>query len=140
MTNLPTVSSEDARRVIDAALAKARELGAEVCVAVVDRGGNLQELKRTTRASFLTVRTATNKAVSAAGFGMPTGEFGKRAGNDPVLLSGISAQPDVALLPGGVPLVLDGSVAGGVGVSGGAGWTEDQPIAEAGALSVHSGQ
>lgn len=130
MNSAPTLSIQDARRVIDAALAQAEQLGAQVSIVVVDAGGRVQALARMDGASFLTTALATNKAITTAGLGMPTQDFGDFAAGVPVLLTGLSGQPDVNLLPGGVPVLIDGVPAGGVGVAGGTGG-EDHPIAAA---------
>jgi uncharacterized protein GlcG (DUF336 family) len=47
----------------------------------------------------------------------------------------MSAQQHVALLPGGAPIVLSGSLAGGVGVAG-APVDQEQLIAEAGLAAL----
>jgi len=126
------ITARDARRVVDAALAKADSLGVAVSIAVVDSGGNLKELSRMDGATFMTPAVATNKAMTAAGLGLSTQDFAEFAGNNPVLLTGMATQPDTAVFPGGVPITVDGEIAGAVGVAGGPAG-EDHPIAEAGA-------
>ncbi|WP_433273437.1 heme-binding protein [Actinosynnema sp. CS-041913] len=135
MSTAPTISTRDARRLVDAALARAEQLGVQVGVVVVDQGGNVKALARMDGASFLQTPLATGKAVTAAGFGLPTDALGQFLSGNPVLLAGLSTQPGVAVIPGGVPIVVDGVVVGGVGVAGGQGG-EDGPIADAGLAAL----
>jgi glc operon protein GlcG len=135
MTSTPTISTDDARRVLDAALEAASALGVGVCVAVVDQSGNLKALARMDGASFLTTALATNKAITSAGLGVSTSDFAQFAATNQVVLAGLSAQPNLLILPGGAPIMLDGSVAGAIGVAGGP-RGEDAPIAEAGVAAL----
>lgn len=135
MSTAPTISIRNARRLVDAALEHAETLGVEVGVAVVDQGGNVKALARMDGASFLQTTLATSKAVTAAGLGLPTDGLGQFLSGNPVLLAGLSTQPGIAVVPGGVPIVVDGVVVGAVGVAGGQGG-EDGPIANAGLAAV----
>jgi glc operon protein GlcG len=101
MSSTSTISTGDARRVLDAALEHVSALGAEVCVAVVDQGGSLKVLIRMDGASFLTATLATNKAITAAGLGVSTMDFVAFAATNPVVLAGLSTQPNLAILPPG---------------------------------------
>nr|WP_240150838.1 heme-binding protein [Streptomyces sp. SID7805] len=135
VTIIPILSADAARRVLDAALAKAAQLNVAVAVAVVDSGGNLQTLARMDTATFWSTTIATHKAVTAAGLGVPTVAFGKFAAQDPILLATMATQPGSALLPGGIPIVVDGAIAGAIGVAGGT-KGEDEPIAETGVTAA----
>jgi glc operon protein GlcG len=139
VTSVPAISAEIADRVVDAARGRAGELGLAVCICVVDGGGNITALIRLDGASFLTATVATNKAITAAGLGVPTGDFAKFASQDPALLAGMSNQPNVAAFPGGVPLVVDGAVAGAIGVAGGRTAEDDVAVAEAGLAAFPTG-
>ncbi|MFF7637800.1 heme-binding protein [Kitasatospora sp. NPDC008050] len=137
MTTAPIISAAQARKILDAALTEAAALKVAVAVVVVDAGGNQQTLARMDSATFWATTVATHKAVTAAGLGVPTADFGKVAGGDPVLLATMAAQPGFALLPGGIPIYVNGAIAGAIGVAGGT-RGEDQPIAEAGAAAAAS--
>jgi glc operon protein GlcG len=132
MTSVPTISAASADRVVDAARTRAGELGTAVCISVVDGGGNITALIRLDGASFFTATVATNKAITAAGLGVATGDFATFAVEDPALLAGMSNQPNAAAFPGGVPLVVDGAVAGAIGVAGGRTAADDVAVAAAG--------
>ncbi|MFE9423171.1 heme-binding protein [Kitasatospora sp. NPDC006697] len=137
MSNAPVLDAALSRKVLDAALAQAAQLGVAVAVSVVDAGGNLLTTARADGATFWATTLATHKATTAAGLGVPTADFGKAAAADPVLLATMAAQPGFALLPGGIPIVLDGAIAGAIGVAGGT-RGEDQPVAEAGAEAANA--
>ncbi|WP_116201218.1 GlcG/HbpS family heme-binding protein [Amycolatopsis circi] len=138
MTSDPTISAAQARRVVDEAVARAEELGARVCVAVVDNGGSLKALHRMDGATFATVDLAVDKAATAAGYGMSTQSLAEFASADPAVLAGLSNRPGFSLLPGALPVEQDGAVAGAVGVSGSS-RGEDEPIAAAGIAALKAG-
>ncbi|MGW4401770.1 GlcG/HbpS family heme-binding protein [Amycolatopsis nivea] len=135
MSGNPTISAAQARRVIDKAVARAEELGAGVCVAVVDSGGNLQALHRMDGATFATIDLAVDKAATAAGYGMSTQALAEFASANAAILAGLSNRPGFSLLPGALPVELDGAIAGAVGVSGSS-RGEDEPIAAAGVAAL----
>jgi glc operon protein GlcG len=113
------VSLADARRVIDAALAEAEQLRAEVTVAVVDNGGHALSLARMDGSAFHAIRPALAKAATSAATGSSTEELGQFLSGDPVALAGFTGQPGLSVLPGGLPILdSSGTVAGGIGVAG----------------------
>lgn len=127
---MSTLSLQDAKRLLDAALEHAEHLGVQAAVAVVDEGGHTKASARADGATFLTLSLATGKAVTAAGLGFDTSGLGEYLAGDPALLAGLSTQSGVTVVPGGVPIVRDGVVVGAIGVSGGPAG-EDEPIAKA---------
>jgi glc operon protein GlcG len=135
MSTAVTVSLAEARAVLDASLAYAEEHGFSVCVAVVDAGGCVRALARMDGATFLATGLAIDKAMTAAATGTPTADFADWLSATPVLAAAMAAQEHVALLPGGAPIALDGSLAGGVGVAG-APASQEQLIAAAGLAAL----
>ncbi len=128
------LTSEAAARMVEAAVARARELGVAVNVAVVDRGGHLLAFRRMDGAPTLSVQVAQRKATSAVAFPLPTHRwYGLLEGN-PALLQGLPLITGLAIFGGGYPVVVDGELAGGIGVSG-ASEEQDMEIATA-ALSA----
>jgi len=126
-----------ARVIVSAAQAKATELKLKVNVAVVDEGGHLLSFDRMDGGRPASVYTAITKATSAATFRSETRPAAK-----------VHAEPDVAhelslqnaaavsggkitTLHGGIPVIVDGQVIGGVGVGGGTG-EQDSVVAKAG--------
>ena len=120
MTNViekHSISSELAQRMVNAAVAKARELGVAENVAILDDGGNLKAFSRMDGASIPTIEIAQNKAYTAL-FGMPTQDFFDFIQGDPSLLAGIPTLARVAAWGGGLPIKVNGKVVGAIGVSG----------------------
>jgi uncharacterized protein GlcG (DUF336 family) len=124
------VSLEAAEALVEAAKAKAAEIGIAAAIAVVDGDGTLKAFARMDGAALLPVRIAQQKAWTAISFGISTEAWWDMVRDDPPLLHGIVHQQDVVVFPGGVPVTDGGEVIGGVGVSGGH-YSQDQQIAEA---------
>src|SRR6267143_1619125 len=103
--------------VVNAEVAKARELGVTENVAILDDGGNLKAFNRMDGASIPTIEIALNKAYTAL-FGVSTQEFFDFIQGDPSLLAGIPTLPRVAAWGGGFPIKVDGEVVGAIGLSG----------------------
>jgi uncharacterized protein GlcG (DUF336 family) len=112
-----SISSELAQRMVDAAVAKATELGVTENVAILDSGGNLKAFSRMDGASIPTIEIAQNKAYTAL-FGVSTQDFFNFIQGDPSLLAGIPALSRVAAWGGGFPIQVDGEVVGAIGLSG----------------------
>jgi uncharacterized protein GlcG (DUF336 family) len=127
-----------ARRMIAAGEEKAAAMGHAFVIAVVDESGVLKALSRMDGAPLLSVQVAQDKAYSAAGFGMPTHSWHDFIKDDPPLAAGATTGIDrLVVFGGGYPIVVDGHVVGGIGVSGGH-YRQDMEVAEA-ALQPVSG-
>ncbi len=112
---------EKASIIVDKTLAEGRKLKIRpLCVAVLDDGGHLKALKREDGASILRPQIAIGKAWGAIGMGESSRELGQRLKERPAFLGALSDLSDgkVVPVPGGV-LILDNSIIGAVGVSGG---------------------
>src|ERR1700752_176457 len=120
MTNVikkHSISFELAQKMVDAAVAKAKELGVSENVAVLDDGGNLKAFGRMDGASIPTIQIAQNKAYTAL-FGVSTQDFFNFIQGDPSLLAGIPTLARVAAWGGGLPITVNGEVVGAIGLSG----------------------
>ena len=120
MTNVVkkySISHELAQNMVNAALAKARQLGVTENVAILDDGGNLKAFGRMDGASVPTIEIAQRKAYTAL-FGVSTQDFFNFIQGDPSLLAGIPTLARVAAWGGGFPIKVNGEVVGAVGVSG----------------------
>jgi glc operon protein GlcG len=137
VSDVVSLSAGESRRVLDAALARAEELGAAVAIAVVDHAGHLTSVARMDGSTFLATTMATNKAVTSAGTGMFTHEMAELMAGDPAILTGIATQPGLCILPGGAPIRINGAIAGAVGVAG-ASTTVEQQIARAGVAAMEA--
>jgi uncharacterized protein GlcG (DUF336 family) len=112
-----SISSALAQKMVDAAVAKARELGVSENVAIVDDGGHLKAFSRMDGASMPTIEIAQKKAYTAL-FGVSTQDFFNFIQGDPSLLAGIPTLSRVAAWGGGFPIKLNGEVVGAIGLSG----------------------
>jgi uncharacterized protein GlcG (DUF336 family) len=112
-----SISSELAQKMVDKAVAKARELGVSENVAILDDGGNLKAFTRMDGAPIPTIEMAQNKAYTAL-LGVSTQEFFNFIQSDPSLLAGVPTLARVAAWGGGVPIRVDGELVGAIGVSG----------------------
>jgi uncharacterized protein GlcG (DUF336 family) len=112
-----SISSELAQKMLNAAVAKATELGVSENVAILDDGGNLKAFNRMDGASMPTIEIALNKAYTAL-FGVSTLDFFNFIHGDPSLLAGIPTLRRVAAWGGGFPIKVNGEVVGAIGVSG----------------------
>jgi glc operon protein GlcG len=99
-----------------------------VVIAITDDGGNLIYLQRMDNAPSGSVKVAQDKAHTSAMFKAPTGVF------ESALASGLTSLLKLDILPfeGGLPLAVDGTIVGAIGVSGCAMSSEDGEAAQAG--------
>jgi uncharacterized protein GlcG (DUF336 family) len=112
-----SISSELAQKMVDEAVAKAREIGVSENVAILDEGGNLKAFYRMDGAPILSIEIAHNKAYTAL-FGVSTQEFFDFIKGDPSLLAGIPTLARVAAWGGGFPIKVAGEIVGAIGLSG----------------------
>ena len=123
------LSLADARKAAAAAAAEAKKNNWNVAIAVVDDGGHLVYFERIDETLTASVAIAIGKARTAVAFKRPT-----KALEDAI--SGgqyaILTFPDSVPREGGLPIMLEGKVIGGIGVSG-VKASEDAQVAKAGA-------
>lgn len=120
------LTHEGAMRMIAAGMAKAREMGQDQCITVVDDGGHLVAFLRMDGARVLSIETSRKKAMTAASNRVPTG--GIAAANE--LKLAIASEGRMTNLMGGLPVIVEGCVIGAVGVGSGTG-EQDLEVARA---------
>ncbi len=124
-----------AQLVIEAAVAKAKEIGQPMNIAVVDAGTNLTAFMRMDGAWLGSIDIAINKAFTAKAFDTSTLELGRNSQpGDQFYGIHVSNRGRVMIFAGGVPIKVKGQIVGAVGVSGGSG-EQDQAVAAAGAAA-----
>jgi uncharacterized protein GlcG (DUF336 family) len=123
-----SVSAELAELLIKNTAAKATELGKPMAISVCDQAGELKAFLRTDGAAFIAVNIAQNKAWTAASFGISTDEWYEFVKDDGPLALSIVHTPRLTTFGGGFPIIVDGQVVGGIGVSGGH-YSEDMECA-----------
>ena len=126
------LSLEEAKKIVQDAEAKAKEIGVKMNIAVADVGGNLVAFERMDNAWLGSINIAISKAYTAVAFNMTTEDLGKesQAGKS---LFGIHATNNgrLVIFGGGIPLLRKGVLVGAIGVSGGA-VAQDIEVAKAG--------
>lgn len=132
----PTLSEATARSMVDTAIIEARSMGVPVTVVIVDESGVLKQVARMDGAPLVSVQTAVNKAYAAAAIGMPPDDFYAAIESDAAAVAEFATRPGLALIAGGLPVVVDSKVAGAIGVAGAMTGTQDRRIAEIGAANA----
>jgi len=126
----PTVSDDWASNILSAAIAEAKRMEVNVTVSIVDESGVMKLLSRMDGAPLVSIETATNKAYAAAAIGMPPDDFYSAIQSDGAAVASFATRPGLALIAGGIPIIVSGQVAGAVGVAGAMTGAEDRRIAE----------
>ncbi len=138
VVNEPTISTDAALSIASGALAQCRQDGQKVTVSVVDHAGREKIRLRDDGAAPHSEVHAFRKAYTALTYKMPSGEYGKRAGESRVM--GPQLLPNISGAAGGVPIRAGDRIIGAVGVSGtpgsGGGGEHDAKCAEAGIQKV----
>lgn len=133
------LTTDGAKTMLTAAIAKAEEFGIAATVAIVDAGGHLLVLERMDGGRFHTIHSSTTKAVSSASNKRPTTTKGAQGQDlDTLHAIGLSLAAGAqrwTAMEGGFPIIIDGECLGGIGVSGGD-WEQDESIAKAAVSAV----
>ncbi len=124
------VNHEQARKAVAAAVAESRKLNLPMAITVVDNSGMLVAFERMDNTQTGSVGVSQDKAVSAAMYRRPTKVF------QDVLAAGGAGLRVLTLrnanaVEGGLPILVDGKIMGGLGVSGGTA-EQDGAVAKAG--------
>ena len=106
-------------------------MGVPQCISIVDAGGHLLAFARMDGAFVLSNDSSLKKAMTAAIYGQQTG-----LADDAVAIKlAIATEGKRVNLPGGLPIIVDGHVIGGIGVGSGQGH-EDLEVAKAGLAAL----
>ncbi|HTV96194.1 MAG TPA: heme-binding protein [Steroidobacteraceae bacterium] len=127
-----TMSAAGSKLALAAAERAAAEKALKVSIAIVDNAGNLVAFQRLDGACVTSIEAATRKARTAVHLGAPTKVF------EDLLHGGMTsllAFEFISPSQGGVPVMLDGALIGGIGSSGASG-DEDEMVANAGAAAI----
>lgn len=117
-----SIDLETADRIVDAALARGRELGFQPLTAVVmDDGGIVKAMKRDDGASLMRPEIAMGKAWGCLGFGFGNRVIVERSQSAPGFVNALIGMSDGRIVPspGGV-LIKDGDgrIIGALGITG----------------------
>jgi uncharacterized protein GlcG (DUF336 family) len=128
------INLEQAKKVMAGAEAEAKKNNWPMVIAILDSGGQIVAIHRLDNTQFGSVEVARQKAWSAVAFRRPTKAFQDTlatggAANRLLRLEGAS------VIEGGLPLLIDGKIVGGIGISGGTG-EQDNQVAAAGVAAL----
>jgi uncharacterized protein GlcG (DUF336 family) len=113
--------------MVEAGEKEAKRLGVPMVIAITDAGAHLLAFGRMDETMLFSINAAMDKAFAAAMGKLPSywwSEEFQKSGFAPIFL-----HERFITLPGGFPIIRDGVILGGVGVSGGT--VEDLPVAKA---------
>jgi len=131
MKNRPTLTLDDCRKISAAAEAEAKKNNWNVCIAILDDGGHLLHLARMDGATPANARIAVEKGRTAAESRRSTGAWQERIKARPEMLR----MPGITPIQGGMPITVEGTCVGGIGVSG-VQSHEDEQICNAGIAAL----
>lgn len=127
---------EQVQAAIKAMLDRAQEISDNpVCLAIVDASGNLEAFAKMDNARVFTRRHAVRKAYSAAILGINTANWEQRM----IEIGHSTAEngdPMITYEQGGVTIVKDGAILGGIGVGGLSGHNADDDLAKVGLAAM----
>ena len=127
----PAITLEQAKKAMAAAEAEARKNNWNVVISIIDSAARLVLLQRMDNTQYGSIDVATGKATTAVNFRRPSKAMEDviAGGGAGLRLLGVQG---VTPLEGGIPIVVDGKIIGGIGVSGVTS-QQDAQIAKAGA-------
>src|SRR5213595_627220 len=129
-----SLNLDGAKKAIAAAVEYAKKNNAPGgVVAVVDEGGNLMALERLDGTFAMGATISIGKARTAVLFKKPTRVFEELINKGRTAMTALDG---FTPLIGGIPIVIDGQVVGGIGVSGAASANQDEELALAAAAAV----
>jgi uncharacterized protein GlcG (DUF336 family) len=130
-----SIDADTVMLALQAAVAKSRQLGHAMSIAVVDEAGIVKGSLRMDGASEATAGIAADKAHTSASLGLPTHALWDFIKNDPPLLHGLPGHRRMVVFGGGYPVLEDGKVIGAIGVSGGH-YSDDMEVARAALAAI----
>jgi uncharacterized protein GlcG (DUF336 family) len=132
MKMVPRLTLDDARPMMEAAEAKAREIGVDMDIAITDDSGCLLMFHRMDNARITSIDIAISKAFTAAAARKSTRAYGETSKpGGPSYGIHVSNQGRFMIIAGGLPLFCDGRIVGGIGCSSGHA-DQDEVVSQAG--------
>jgi glc operon protein GlcG len=129
-----SLNLDGAKKAIAAAVDYAKKNNAPGgVIAIVDEGGNLMALERLDGTFAMGATISIGKARTAVLFKKPTRFFEELINKGRTAMTAVDG---FTPLIGGIPIVIDGQVVGGIGVSGAASANQDEELALAGANAL----
>lgn len=132
---MSAITLSTATKVIDAATAKALEIGQPMNIAVVDDGGHLVAFVRMDGAIKASIDISIRKARTSILMNLPTSALTELVQPGAALYGLEQTAGGMVVFGGGVLLTVDDVVIGAIGVSAGS-VEQDVSVAEAGAAAL----
>ncbi|SPF81191.1 GlcG/HbpS family heme-binding protein [Pseudoprimorskyibacter insulae] len=132
MMTVTRLDLADAGILLAGARARAAEIGVPMCIAITDEGGNLVAFERMDGGKVTSITIAIDKSFTASGAKKATHDY--HTASQPGapaygIFAGIGGR--LMVVPGGLPVTVNGEVVGGIGVSSGTP-AQDRDVAQAG--------
>jgi len=135
MLNIKRLDSDEAQILIEGAAAKAREIGVPMCIAVTDESGHLIRFLRMDGGKISSISIAIDKAATGAIARRGTHVYNQLCvPGSPTFGIHVTNNGHFSIIGGGLPVVIDGEIVGGVGLSSG---TAEQDLVCAEAAIQH---
>jgi glc operon protein GlcG len=114
-----TLSIDAIQAMLNASVARAKALNVKLHITILDHAGNLAGFISFPGTPRIAETTANRKAFTAVNTGMPTQQWEAYLNSIPASeLKIIDSIPGYVAAMGGLPIIQDGMVLGGIGVSG----------------------
>jgi uncharacterized protein GlcG (DUF336 family) len=114
-----TLSIDAIQAMLNAAVARAKELNVKLHITIMDHAGNLAGFISFPGTPRIAETTANRKAFTAVNTGLPTHQWEAYVNSIPASeLKIIDSIPGYVAARGGFPIIENGLVLGGIGVSG----------------------
>lgn len=128
------VTLEVAKKIAAAAEVEAKKNNFTMAIAIVDSGGDLTYFEKIDGTQLGSIDVAIGKARTANNFKRPTKllEDAVAGGRNSLV-----TLPNLVLIEGGIPIVVDNKIIGAIGVSGGNS-QQDAQVASAGLAVLNS--
>ena len=132
MLTIKRLSLEDARVLIAGARAEAEKIGVPMCIAITDESGQMIAFERMDGGKITSTIIAQDKAYTAAGAKRTTESYGTASQpGSPAYGINSAIGGRLLVVAGGLPVIVDGDVVGGIGLSSGTP-AQDTQCAQAG--------
>lgn len=124
-----TVTIEQALALVGKAVSAGKDQNCSIAAVVTDVSGNIVAAARMDGVGHINVEVARKKALAAANFGMPTSDVVEAVSRDPFAKPVVMSDPNINILPGGIPIKENNTTIGALGIAGGH-YLQDRAIAE----------
>lgn len=130
MLSIKRLSLDEAKILIAGAEGKSREIEVPMCIAVADESGNLVAFTRMDDAKISSISIAIDKAFTGAAARKGTHEYNQLCvPGKPTFGIHVTNQGRFSIIGGGLPILIEGDVVGGIGISAGTA-EQDQVVAQ----------